>query len=75
MMNLRMMLVALGVALLTGCASTGPSGVERWVDSLPSTAAGGASLADTGAEGAAASDSSDPCASASRRMSKIRCRW
>jgi len=90
MTKLHIIVAALGVAVLTGCASTGPasgerwveflpgagpSGVERWVDSLPSTAAGGASIAQLG-EGReqAASEPSDPC-SGSRRMARIRCNW
>jgi hypothetical protein len=45
MTKLRISVVALGFALLAGCASTGPSGAARWVEVLPSTGAGGASLA------------------------------
>jgi hypothetical protein len=75
MMKLQMLVVVLGVALMSGCASTGPSGTERWLNSLPSTAAGGASLAETGVEGGQpAAETSDPC-SGSRRMARIRCRW
>jgi len=74
MMKLRILVVALGMAVLTGCAS-GPSGVERWVESLPSTGAGGANLEQSGVEsGQLASETTDPC-SGSRRMARIRCRW
>ena len=40
MMKLHIVVSALGVALLTGCASTGPSGEERWVEVLPSAGTG-----------------------------------
>jgi hypothetical protein len=39
-MKLHIVVSALGVALLTGCASTGPSGEERWVEVLPSAGTG-----------------------------------
>ncbi len=93
MMKLRILALALGTAILTGCASTAPTGVARWVDvlpgspataptnvaatidRLPSTASGGASAGQPGAERQQlASDASDPC-SGSRRMARIRCQW
>jgi hypothetical protein len=76
MTKLRFVVVVLGLAVLTGCASKGPFGVESSVNRLSSTGAGGEKLALASLENtqAAASEASDPC-SGSRRMARIRCRW
>ena len=44
MMKLQFVVAALGMAVLTGCASTGPTGGERWTEVLPTPGAGLASV-------------------------------
>lgn len=73
MKKLRIVMAALGIASLAGCAGVVPFTDEFYLNRLPATAAGAPGTETAGDQHAQlASESGDPC-SGSRRMSRIRC--
>ena len=76
MMNLRVWVSVLLLAMITGCANLEAiDDADQFVNNLPSSAAGGPGFGQPGISGKQlATDAADSCSGA-RRMARIRCNW